>query len=252
MNFIDTNAWIGSWPFSPVSLSESRSPKIRRVGYKISEALISSFDAVFQTDPMPGNRAILDVVKKSRTCRPLPIINPATPAWVDHLEEVSQHAGVVAVRLLPGYHGYSLRSAATRTLLEHLKEKKLRLVITARLVDERQEHHALSIKPVAVSQLTQFVERHPKINPLIQGLGVHELKELAKSDGLFSTDTSFAEWEDTLRVVKQNIPISRIQFGSLSPLQIAQAQIDKVRLSSLSIRQREAVALNNAQKFFKI
>ena len=171
---------------------------------------------------------------------------------MNHLEEVSEHAGVIAIRLLPGYHGYSLRSSSVGKLLERLKEKKLRLVITARLVDERQEHHALSIKPVTVSQLKQFVERHSKIHPLIQGLGVHELKELAQADGLFSTDTSFTEWEDTLRVAKQSIPISRIQFGSLSPLQIAQAQIDKVRLSSLPSRQREAVAFKNAQKFFNI
>ncbi len=252
MKFIDTNAWSGAWPFGPVSSIDSDAPKVNRVGYEISEALVSSFEAVFQSDPMPGNRANLRKLPLLRSLRPLPILNPATPAWEDHLDEVSDHARVVAVRLLPAYHGYSLGSAAVKKLIEKLTEKKLRLIITARLVDERQEHSALSIKPVPLNQLKQFVERSPEINPLVQGLGVHELKELSKAEGVFSTDTSFAEWEDTLRVIKEDLPLSRILFGSLTPLQVAQAQIDKVRLSSLTKRQREAVAHNNAQSFFDI
>ena len=252
MNFIDTNAWSGPWPFGSVASVDSDAPRINRIGYEITEALVSSFEAVFQADPMPGNRANFKGLPMLRSLRPLPIINPATPAWEDHLEEVSEHGRVAAIRLLPAYHGYSLQSASVKKLLGKLAHKNLRLIITARLVDERQEHPALSIKPVPMKQLKTFVEANPETHPLIQGLGVHELKELAKAQGLFSTDTSFAEWEDTLRVLKNDIPISRILFGSLSPLQVAQAQIDKVRLSSLSKKQRQSVAQTNAQSFFDI
>lgn len=252
MNFIDTNAWSGPWPFGSVSSIDSDAPGINRVGYEITEALVSSFEAVFQADPMPGNRANLNMLPMLRSLRPLPILNPATPAWEDHFEEISENGRVVAIRLLPAYHGYSLRSVSVKKLIEKLAKKNLKLVITARLVDERQEHPALSIKPIQVNQLKAFIEEFPETHPLIQGLGVHELKELSKANGLFSTDTSFAEWEDTLRVLKEDIPISRILFGSLTPLQVAQAQIDKVRLSSLTLRQREAIAHENAQSFFDI
>ncbi|QXD25497.1 hypothetical protein F7C95_06270 [Opitutia bacterium ISCC 51] len=252
MNFIDTNAWSGSWPFGSVSSVNSEAPRVSRVGYEINEALISPFDAVFQTDPMPGNRANFKALAMLRSFRPLPILNPATPAWKEHLEEISDHGRVVAVRLLPAYHGYSLRSASVKKLIEELAAKKLKLVITARLVDERQEHPALSIKPISIPQIKGFLDKAPELHPLIQGLGVHELKELSTTQGAFSTDTSFAEWEDTLRVLKADIPVSRILFGSLSPLQVAQAQFDKVRLSSLPRGQRDAVAMCNAQSFFDI
>ena len=252
MKFIDTNAWSGPWPLSPVSPIEPKQRRVRNIGYEIKEALVSPFKAVFQADPMPGNRTLFDSLGKRRSTRPLPILNLATPAWEDHLEEITTHARVAGIRLLPSYHGYSLRSPAVRKLNVRLKARQLRLVITARLVDERQEHPALSIKPVPVVQLKQFVETNPDTHPLIQGLGVHELKELAQAGGLFSTDTSFAEWEDTLQVIREDIPLPRILFGSLSPLQVAQAQIDKVRLSSLTQRQRESVALGNAQRFFQL
>ena len=252
MKFIDTNRWSGAWPLSPVSLNGSSNRRPKAIGYEIKEALVSPFEAVFQMDPMPGNRANFEAVKKQRKCRPLPIINPATPAWEDHLEEVTENNRVVAIRLLPGYHGYTLRSQAVKKLADRLKEKKLRLIITTRLVDERHEHHSLNIKPVPLKHLKHFIEHEPKLHPLIQGLGIHELKELAKAEGTFSADTSFAEWEDTLRVMKLSIPVSRILFGSLSPLQVDQAQFDKVRLSSLSQKQREAVAFDNAQSFFNL
>lgn len=195
---------------------------------------------------------MFDHIRSLKAFRPLPVINPRTSAWKDHLKEVAANPSVVGIRLLPAYHGYRLNSATISKLVEQVNSKGLRLVITARLVDERQEHHGVSIKPVSVKQLDDFIKRHPRIHPLIQGLSIHELESLSKAGGLFSTDTSFAEWEDTLRVLKRHLPVSRIQFGSLSPLQVKQAQVDKVRLSSITVRQRELIGLGNAKKFFNI
>ncbi|MFL3658312.1 MAG: amidohydrolase family protein [Opitutales bacterium] len=252
MNFIDTNVWCGSWPFTPISRNGTADIDRRLRRFGISEALVSPFETVFQDDPMPGNRALLKALEKRKGLRPLPVLNPGTAAWEDHLEELSKCLDVVGVRILPAYHGYRLNAVAVRRLAERLESKKIRLVITARLVDERHEHRALTIKPASVAQLAGFVGRNPKVNPLIQGLGTHELKEMAKADGRFLTDTSFAEWEDTLRVLKGFMPISRVLFGSLSPLQVTRAQVDKVRLSSLSGRQRESVARGNAGRYFGI
>jgi len=252
MNFFDTNVWFGPWPFAPLPRNGAADIEQRLSRFGISEALVSPFETVFQVDPMPGNRALLKTLQKRKGLRSLPVMNPGTAAWEDHLDELSDDPEVTGVRLLPAYHGYRLNSVAVRRLVERLALKKLRLVITARLVDERHEHPAISIKPVSVKQLAGFVERNPKSSPLIQGLGVHELGELAKASGHFSTDTSFAEWEDTLKVLKGFLPVSRILYGSLSPLQVTRAQVDKVRLSSLSARQRDAVACGNAIRYFGV
>lgn len=252
MSFIDTNIWCGSWPFASLPRNEAGDIERRLAGFEIAEAFVSPFETVFQVDPMPGNRAMFKALRKRKSLRPLPVINPGTPAWEDHLEEVSANPAVLGLRLLPAYHGYRLNSVALRRLVERVEVKGLRLVITARLVDERHEHRAVSIKALTVSQLAGFMRRYPKTNPLIQGLGIHELKTLSQEDGLFSTDTSFAEWEDTLKVLKAFLPVSRIFYGSLSPLQVTRAQVDKVRLSSISLRQRESVASGNARRFFGI
>ena len=252
MKFIDTNAWCGSWPFAPLSLKKPDKIGRRSLDIDIIEAHISSFDTLFQSDPMPGNRAMLKALRNRTELRPLPVINPGTTAWEDHLEEMAAYPKVVGIRLTPAYHGYRLNSVAVRRLIDRAKVKGLRLVVTARLVDERHEHQAVSIKPVGISQLATFIERFPKTNPLIQGLGTHVLRELSSVEGLFSTDTSFAEWKDTFKVIKKQLPVSRILYGSLAPLQVMQAQIDKVRMSSLTTRQRESIANGNARNYFKL
>jgi uncharacterized protein len=250
MKFIDTNAWCGSWPFAPIQGKSVVHPTLPRVGYEIHESLVSCFDTLFQIDPMPGNRSLFDAFRILKAFIPLPVINLATPAWEDHLDELIEHPSNVGIRLLPSYHGYRLTSFPVRRLVERLNEHSLRLVVTARLVDERHEHPAVTIKPVQVTELEKFLNDYPRLDPLIQGLGVHELKTLSAVNGRFRTDTSFAEWEDTMKVLKRDLPTSRILFGSLSPLQVQQAQIDKVRLSSISEAQRIAIACGNAQTYF--
>ena len=91
------------------------------VNYEITEALVSPFDSVFQVDPMPGNRTMFKTYRLLKTFRPLPVINPRSSAWEDHLEELAKHREVVGVRLLPAYHGYRLNSVAVRRLVEKVE-----------------------------------------------------------------------------------------------------------------------------------
>ncbi len=250
MTLFDTNVWFGSWPFAPIGIPSAAALEKRLGSNGIEGALVSSFETVFQVDPMPGNRALRQALRKRKSLQALPVINPGTPAWEDHFEELATSSDVPALRLLPSYHDYRLNSKSTQRLVRATEANGVRLVITARLVDERQEHKAVNIKPVSVEALTDFVQKHPQLNPLIQGLNRHEVEALSKAEGQFLTDTSFAEWEDTLKVLKGFLPVSRMLFGSLTPLHVLQAQVDKIRCSSLTDRQRQLVASGNAKNYF--
>ncbi len=193
MNLIDTNLWIGNWAFAPI---EAKDPavvmrKLKRGG--ISKAFVSSLDTLFQVDPMPGNRELMHSISRLSFYHLLPVINPATPAWEAHLEELVAGGKVSGVRLLPAYHGYKLSTAPVTKLISKVQKHGLRIVITARMVDERHEHHAVSIKPVSLSALAKFIGSHPNLNPLIQGLNRHELETLSQEAKNFVLDTSFAE-----------------------------------------------------------
>ena len=252
MKFVDTNLWIGNWPFSPLPRNEVGDVSRWLSRFGIETAFASSFECVFQIDPMPGNRSLRKAIGQRRRLRLLPILNPGVAAWRDHLEELADWPETKAVRLLPGYHGYRLDSRSIRTCIEALRSRRIRVVAAARLIDERHEHRAVTINPPTLGQWERFLEFASSTNPLIQGLSVHELRALSEQGHRFYADTSFAEWEDTLRVLKGFMPTTRVMFGSLSPLQVVQAQIDKIRLSSLSALQGGKVAHLNAIKYFKI
>lgn len=252
MNLFDTNAWYGSWAFAPVPQMSAAElvDELRRHG--AGGALVSHFDCVFQFDPMPGNRLLAQAVRRQASLRPLPVLNLATPMWRWHLEELTAMRRVLAVRLLPAYHGYDISARKFDEAIEAIAQSGLRIVITARLIDERHEHPAIRIKPVPLKRVARFIERHPQVDPLIQGLIRSELEVMGKSEGMFCVDTSFLEWEDSLRVASGYVAVSRIQMGSTFPLQVLRSHVDKVSLSTISTVQRRLVAARNAQRFLGI
>lgn len=252
MTFLDTNCWLGPWPFAPLPARSPRGLWRHLESAGVSGALVSPFDALFQDDPMPANRALRRACRSCPRLLPLPVVNPAMPAWREHLAACRDEFTVPAVRLLPAYHRYRLGSRRAAACLEAARSAGLRVVITARLVDERHEHPALRVRPVGVSELAALRRRHRELQPLVQGLTRHEIDALAAEvDGVFC-DLSFAEWEDTLRVLREKTAVSQLMFGSLAPLHVLPAQLDKIRSSSVSSRERSAVAGDNARRFFPL
>ena len=252
MIFFDTNVWHGSWAFAPLPRLNPAALARALQRNDIVGAMVSQFDCVFQFDPMPGNRALLKALQRQESLYPLPVLNLATPMWREHLQSLASNRRVRAIRLLPAYHAYDLSLRKYDDAIAAIADSGLRIIVTSRLVDERHEHHAVRIKPVPVKRLARFLERHPKVNPLIHGLSRFELEALAKSQELFSVDTSFLEWEDSLRVASDFLAASRIQMGSTTPLQVTQSHADKIRFSSLPAAQKRAVAFQSAYKFFNL
>jgi uncharacterized protein len=252
MRFLDTNCWMGAWPFASLPARSAAALQAHLAEHGVARALVSSFDALFQSDPTPANRALMLACREHPGLLPLPVINPAMPAWQEHLARCVDTMPVRAIRLLPGYHRYRLTGAAVGRLVEDATGQRIRIVVTARLVDERHEHPAVRVKPVKVPELAAFLERHADVESLVQGLTRHEVDALAGKTKRFLTDLSFAEWEDTLRVLRRKLPVARMVFGSLTPLHVLRAQVDKVRLSTLSEVDRRAVAADNAQRFLNL
>ena len=121
--------------------------------------------------------------------------------------------------------------------------------MTARLVDERQEHPSLKIKPVTVKALAKWLAAAPEGMPLIHGLTRWEVEELAGKSDRFLTDLSFAEWENSVGIVGKVIGQSRMVLGTLTPLLSTTAQVNKVVQSPESLKVRKGVAALNAERF---
>ncbi len=252
MTFYDTHAWIGEWPFLNLPVRDAAGLRRHWRKHDIGGGLVSSLASLWPTDPMPANRALRTALERTRSMTPLPVLNLFGPGWEQDLAELLAWPELRAVRLAPGYGGWNLRSKAAAEAATAITAAGKRVVLTARLWDERHEHPALKVKPVAVAAIVRWLEAAPTCTPLIHGLTRWDAEKLAESTDRFFTDLSYIEWEDTLAVLAPKIPLKRIVFGSLTPLHVCQAQVAKVADSSVAKSRRAAVAAGNAERFFQV
>lgn len=249
MKLFDANTWIGRWPFAFLAERSAREHAafLRRHG--IARALVSPLDAVFAPEPGPANRRLLEQTRGVPGLVPIPVINPALANWPEELARVCKDRRVRAVRWLPSYHNYRLRGARVEACAAALLEANLRLVLTARLVDERHEYFALRIRPLATAEISAFLERHPLVPTLITGLYRPDFVTLLSRHRHACGEISFVEWDRTVERVLREVPSRQVLFGSHAPFLIAAAGVAKVSTAALPDRERDAVARENLSAF---
>ncbi|PTX94489.1 hypothetical protein [Opitutus sp. ER46] len=249
MKLFDANTWIGRWPFTfqPAFSAKTLAAHLRRHG--IADALVSPVDAVFAPEPGPANRALLRDTRRVTGLHPVPVINPALGNWRERVADVAADPRVRAVRLLPAYHGYGLNSAAVDSLLPELARRGLRLVVTIRLIDERHEHHAVAIRPVPVAELTQFLERHPRLLLLASGLGRPDVLALLPRFRQLQADASFIEWFDTTDYLLAKVAAEQLVFASHTPFLITAAAGAKLESARAPARLKAKIAAANLKSF---
>jgi hypothetical protein len=249
MKTFDANTWIGRWPFAFLEVYTARSlaKELRRHG--IERALVSPLDAVFAPEPGPANRELLRTTRRVDMLVPVPVINPALANWREELAKIAGDPRVLAVRILPAYHNYRLNHRAVDELAGELRRRRLRLIVQVRLIDERHEFHALTIKPVPVADLAAFSKRHTRLPVLASGLLRSEVLALLPKHPDLLADLSLAEWHDTLEHLLAKVATRQLAFASHTPFLITAAARAKVDTADIVEAKRAAIAGKNLERF---
>lgn len=250
--FYDTNAWVGLWPLAPLGHADLTTLRRHWRKHGINGGLVSSLDAIWLINPHDHNARLIESTRKVSGVDPLPILNLLDPAWNQELGQLMADPSVKAVRLVPGYGGWKMNNPAAVAAAKEITAQGRRVVLTVRLVDERQEHPAIKVKPAKAVAIARWIDKVPGMQPLIQGLSRWEVEELAKATDCFITDLSFFEWDDSLGVLGKVVDLKRAVFGSLIPFHVTQAHQNKITMSpSASPARRKAVAAGNALRWLK-
>lgn len=247
----DTNAHLGSWPFSPVPDRTGPELAAHLAANGIQRAAVSHLGAVFLPDPTPANRALFAATKRTRALIPVPILNPLLANWREQLAEAVA-AGATAVKLLPNYHNYKLRAKRLDAFMAELSAAKLKLVLNLRLEDERHKYFALRIKGVPVADVGAFLARFPQHHVLLSGASKPELEKLADKHTNFSAELAFAEWIRTYEALLEKIPARRLLLGTCTPLLSTRGQVDKLRCAAIPAAAKKLIGETNARRFFNV
>lgn len=252
MRTFDANTWIGRWPFAFLDVHSARSLVAELRKHGIGRALVSPLDAVFAPEPGPANRELLRTTRGVEMLAPVPVINPALANWREELADVAADPRVRAVRLLPAYHNYRLNHRTVDELAVELISCRMGLIVQARLIDERHEYHALTIKPVPVADLGALLQRKPRLRVLVSGLLRSEVLALLPKHPDLLADLSLVEWHDTLGHVLCKVSVRQLAFASHTPFLITAAARAKLETADVADAKRRAIGVKNLERFMDV
>ncbi len=138
---IDTNAYIGHWPFRQHKYNSCSARLERMNRFGVDMAVVSNLNGVFYKNPQSANEELWEELRSDKIPAdrfiPFAVINPVYGSWRTHFEESTEKLGMKGVRLYPQYHGYDLSHPLCVELVKRSRDKGLPVAFSLRMVDSR-------------------------------------------------------------------------------------------------------------------
>lgn len=228
----DASAFLGAWPFAGAPAATSRELVDEYRAFGIDGAAFSPAEAVLQPEPMLANRRLITEVAARRapafTAVAVPIINPGLPGWEGHFAECLRDGGaqVRAVKIVPGYHDYSLDHPSVDMLAGSCLERDLGLCVQVRMEDERMHHARMPVPRVDPAAVVALAKRHPQLRLLVCGSYMAELAAYRDHPSI-SAELSFVESGFLLHDALGHLGPDRLLVGTHAPIHMIAPNVAK-------------------------
>lgn len=236
MKKMDFNAFVGNWPFFKVrnNTVEKLAQLHARCG--ITGGLVSSLEAIFYQDPYEAELELALQLQGTPYMHVM-TLNPRLPGWKDDLKRACAQLNIKAVRLVPGFQGYTLADPVLEEVAADLRVYGLPVILTLRMRDERTMW-MLQPENVSMEDLQSFLDKYPDIPTLITHIRAAEAEKLAPQfaarENLFVDISGFKDGLFVLdRMATESAACGHLIYGSGAPLMEMQAttmQIDTARI----------------------
>lgn len=179
MSRIDCNCFVGTWPFHYVRGSRFEDLKKLHSANNIEYGYVSSTEAIFYNDPYEADCRLAKEIAGSGYQHVI-TVNPTLPGCCDSVRRMVSEFPVAGVRVLPGFHDYTLLDQGLNKLYDLMCELHLPLLLTLRMEDERMAY-MFHQKSIPVWDIDMFVSTHTDIPILICNCRNAELSFLANT-----------------------------------------------------------------------
>ena len=251
--WIDTNVTLGCWPFRRLPLDHTPALVARLRQHGVTQAWAGSFDAVFQKDIAAANARLATECREHGrgVLVPFGSVNPRLPDWEEELRRGHEQHRMPGIRLHPNYHGYKLDEPALAKLLALAGERELIVQIAVSLEDERMQSVLARVPEVDLAPLPNLLKTAPAPHVvLLNGFRSVKgglLKNLAGAGEVFF-DIATVEGVGGMASLLQQMPATRILFGSHSPFFYFESARLKLKESALTKEQMRAICVDNARR----
>lgn len=220
MHKMDFNCYCGNWPFFRIryNTAEKLAQLHSRCG--ITGGFVSSCEAIFYQDPYEAEVLLSKELEGTPYMHAL-TLNPMLPAWKDDLTRATKELNIRAVRLMPGFHNYSLTDPVLTQVCDALRTYGLPLILTLRIRDERTAW-MFSPNSVPLDELSAFLDSNRDITTLLACTRCAEVLRLEAQfncrDNLFTDISGFKDGNFAVRDAVRAVGAAHIVYGSSAPL----------------------------------
>ena len=221
---IDTNVYLGNWPFRslPIQTPKAMAKKLRDAG--ITKAWVGHFDALLHRDLDAVNARLAAVCRsiEGRPFVPFGSVNPAHPGWRETLRRCHEVHRMTGIRLHPNYHDYQVDDPRFIELLADARQRDLLVQIAVRMEDTRTQHPKVVVPDVAVEPLVEVLADFKGDRPRVQLINALRsvrnpllLKRLADRGVHF--EIAMLEGAAAVAQLGETLPAAQVEFGSYAP-----------------------------------
>lgn len=217
---IDYNCFTGNWPFHKIRRNSFGDIKALHEKYGIEYGYISKIESIFYNDPYESELELYEEIKGSGY-KQVMTVNPTLDIAQNIVKRAINELDIKGVRIMPGYHGYSILDNCVKKLVETVREHKLKLFINSHLEDERVSY---LIHPVGTpfSEIAQFITENKDIEIQLCTISFAELvrikEEVLACDNVYFDISGFKDKLFAMPEIRREGLDAKARFGSMAPL----------------------------------
>lgn len=250
---IDVNVHLSRWPFRRLPLDETPKLVQRLKSLGVTRAWAGSYDAILHREHSSVNARLAEecAAHGGGLLEPVGALHLGLPGWEEDLRRCHERHRMRIIRLYPNYHGYTLDAPVVGELLAQAVERKLVVQIVAKLEDERTQHPLVSVPPVDLKPLPDWLAKFPRSRVvLLNAMGLVRGEALSKwaAAGQVWFETAMLEGVAGISGALKHLPADRLLVGTHAPFFAPEAATLKLKESDLGDALRRQIAAENAAR----
>lgn len=259
---IDSNAYVGHWPFRQLKDNTCKGLLERMKNYDIDVSVVSNLNGVFYKNTQHANEELYDEIKSSKQFGdrfvPFAVINPIYNGWKDDLEICSTRLGMKGIRLHPIYHGYELNNPFCIELVKMARDKGMVVALSLRMVDARPSSWLDVEKEWSLKDILPILKAVPDAKYLIlnvansTALNADEQAVFKNLD--FVMDTSGRNMADLGNLLVR-FGKEKFAFGTHSPIfdyRTGLLRVESLRDHEADVKTKDLLRSENIKRLLKI
>lgn len=246
---IDVSTWTGNWPFMRLRYREMNVLKEKLKSMNVKKAYIAPIEGILEQDPLRADAELLETVD-DEFFSPVLIIDLSYGNWEECMELALEDSRVKMVKLIPNYHMYRLHDKDMGTLVKLAKSKGILISIQMSVEEARFQYPMMKVQNVEVFDIIKTLSSFPDQTFIVSSALMSDVRQLMESLNNIYLDISSLECQNVMEKIKSAYPLDRFLFSTHSPFYFPEANVYKLKYSTLDRDEINKISYLNAEKLF--